>query len=427
MVAWLGICIIFTQKLQPTKDAEQSLDPDHPLQKGVTILNEKFPTVQRDPSTKIHFIWGLNDVDRNGVNQLFRPEFVGEPSFVEGFEFNEECQGRMLEVCETLRTDDGLESLIKRIDGLRSVNCFVEELGAYNALGALSSDGKCDEMKSGLWRSGDWQVASNDLSSTMASFVDTESCYGDDTNMHGRYSDTMGWDGSRLRYAGISLESNLLDPWSTLPEEDVREHYDKFMEYKTAFDQALQESCQGEAIMTDLDQKFIFMNNQKIYRTSAISGSLLGVGIAFVVLLLSTGMFHIAFFATLSIASVLFSVLGSVTMMGWTIGTNEAILVSILAGFSVDYSLHLAHAYIHAEKGSVADRTKEAFGDMGTSVFSGMLTSIVASIPLFLCTLTFFAKFGTFLCLTIVFSWIFANFGFMGLLAHFQIPMDRSR
>ena len=40
-----------------------------------------------------------------------------------------------------------------------------------------------------------------------------------------------------------------------------------------------------------------------------------------------------------------------------------------------------------------------------------------ASLPLFVCTLQFFAKFGTFLCLTIVFSWIFANFGFMSILA----------
>jgi predicted RND superfamily exporter protein len=84
-------------------------------------------------------------------------------------------------------------------------------------------------------------------------------------------------------------------------------------------------------------------------------------------------------------------------MMGWTLGTNESILVSILAGFSVDYVVHLAHAYVHAE-GDVQERTKEAFGDMGISVFSGMLTSVVASIPLFMCTLTFFAKFGTCEC-----------------------------
>ena len=357
------------------------------------------------------------------MRQLFDPNFVGRHSFVKDFAFDQQCQKGMLEVCDTLRTDGGLESLIKRKDGLRSVSCFVEELGAYNELG---TDGTCDEMKVGTWRSSDWQVPSSELRSTMTDFVENTSCYSGATGtMHDHYKSTMGWDGTYLRYAGVSLESNLLNPWSTLPEEEVRKHYEELLEYKKIFDQELQEACQGESIMTDLDQQFIFMNNQKIYRTSAVSGSLLGVLLAFIVLLVSTRRLHIAFFATLSIASVLFSVIGSVTMMGWTLGTNEAILVSILAGFSVDYVVHLAHAYVEAE-GSVTERTVDAFGDMGISVFSGMLTSVIASIPLFMCTLTFFAKFGTFLCLTIVFSWFFANFGFMSLLAQFQIPMEKA-
>ena len=32
-------------------------------------------------------------------------------------------------------------------------------------------------------------------------------------------------------------------------------------------------------------------------------------------------------------------------------------------------------------------------------------------------------KFGTFLCLTIAFSWLFANFGFMSVLAQLKIPI----
>lgn len=44
--------------------------------------------------------------------------------------------------------------------------------------------------------------------------------------------------------------------------------------------------------MTDLDEKFVFMNNQGIYVRSAIQSSLLGVAIAFVVLLVSTRVFH---------------------------------------------------------------------------------------------------------------------------------------
>ena len=166
---------------------------------------------------------------------------------------------------------------------------------------------------------------------------------------------------------------------------------------------------------------FELLQNQKIYRTQARSGSFIGVSIAFVVIFATTRKLHIAFFSSATILFILVGVIGTTTMIGWTLGVIEAILIAILAGFSVDYVIHLAHAYVHAE-GSVEERIIEAYQDMGVSVFSGMLTSVVASIPLFFCTLVFFSKFGTFLCLTIVTSWIFANFGFIAWLMIWHKP-----
>ena len=158
------------------------------------------------------------------------------------------------------------------------------------------------------------------------------------------------------------------------------------------------------------------MNNQRIYRTSAVQGALLGCLIAFFVLLVSTQNIIIAIFSTGNIVAVLCGVVGFVTVIGWTLGTTTAILISILAGFSVDYVVHLAHAFV-STPGSQELKIRGAFADMGVSVFSGMLTSIVASLPLFMCQIKFFSAFGTFLCCTIAFSWVYANFFFMGLLA----------
>ena len=110
----------------------------------------------------------------------------------------------------------------------------------------------------------------------------------------------------------------------------------------------------------------------------------------------------VAFFACLTIMSVLISVVGTMVMMGWELGSIESTLIGIIAGFSVDYVVHLAHAYEIAQ-GDAYARITEAFGDLGISVFNGMITSVVASIPLFFCQLQFFAKFGTFLCLVIAF------------------------
>ena len=100
-------------------------------------------------------------------------------------------------------------------------------------------------------------------------------------------------------------------------------------------------------MMPEDESKFVFMNNPKVYRTSAIRGALIGVAIAFVVLLAATRDIILAGLATTSILCSMMSVIGLVTMAGWYLGSIEAILISILAGFSVDYVVHLTHAYSH--------------------------------------------------------------------------------
>ena len=423
LIAWIVVASIYTSQLKPTTSAEQFFDENHPLQIGITILTEQFQRTQEDESTKIHFLWGLNEISRGGVNQLLDPEYVGDASFSSDFVFDESCQTALLSACTALRTDEDLEDFIMRIDGFRSVDCFVDQFGSYS----VNPNATCLDTRIGLWRQQDWFVNPSDLDTFMPDFVNSTACGGGvvgDEKIQSYYSDVLGWNGTDLKYVGISVDSAVLSPRGVLAEDTVRVIYDKFIEVAQDLDVTLESACKTKTLMTDLDQKFVFMNNQRLYRTSAVSGSMIGVVFAFVVLFISTRKLHIALFATLCILSVLLGVIGSVTMLGWTLGTIEAILISILAGFSVDYVIHLAHAYYHAE-GDVNERVIAAYGDMGISVFSGMLTSVVASIPLFFCTLTFYEKFGTFLCLTIVLSWIFANFGFMCLLASFKISMDR--
>jgi len=260
----------------------------------------------------------------------------------------------------------------------------------------------------------------------MERFLKERTCFDEDgtETIAGRYANEMGWDGKTMKYAAISVSSNILTPFSFDSEQNTRREYDQFIKIGNEANKILSQKCGGNVIITDLNEKFVFMNNQSIYVQTALQSSILGVVIAFVVLLVSTRVFHLAFFASVSIISVLVSVVGVMVMLGWKLGSIESILIGIIAGFSVDYVVHLAHAYEIAE-GDTYERVTEAFADLGISVFNGMVTSVAASIPLFFCQLQFFAKFGTFLCLTIAFSWIFANFGFMSVLASLKIPVKK--
>jgi len=423
-LTWLAVAIWKMSQLEATKESEQFLDEEHPLQKSISLLDKHFPTADDDLGLKVHYVWGLDEVDRTGVNLLLDPENFGSPSFVPGFEFNEQCQTDLLGFCDKLKTDPQYNDLIKRKNGLGSVFCFVEELASYNVKGNMDD---CDYVKQGLWRNETWQVNTTDLATIMPDFLKQKSCMDENgrETISGRYQDEIGWNGLALMYVSVSTESNVLDPFGIDGEATTRAEYKQFIDIAEEQEQIISKSCGGSVIMTDLDRKFVFMNNQAIYVQSAIQSAVLGVAIAFGVLLISTRVFHLALFASLSIMSVLISVVGTMVMMGWTLGSIESTLIGIIAGFSVDYVVHLAHAYEIA-KGDTYARITEAFSDLGISVFNGMITSVAASIPLFFCQLQFFAKFGTFLCLTIAYSWIFANFGFMTLLAQLKIPLKES-
>ena len=75
----------------------------------------------------------------------------------------------------------------------------------------------------------------------------------------------------------------------------------------------------GKCFQTDLERKWTFMNNQGIYVTSAVSGSLVGLALAFVVIGTATRSVRVSLSATATIACTLVSVIGFMTMMGWKV------------------------------------------------------------------------------------------------------------
>ena len=87
-----------------------------------------------------------------------------------------------------------------------------------------------------------------------------------------------------------------------------------------------------------------------------MNGVALGTGVAFIVLLGAIGLPVVAILATCSIIGTLISVVGTVTYMGWTLGSFEAIVFSVISGFSVDYVVHIAHAFKHTDPGSWENR-----------------------------------------------------------------------
>lgn len=439
---WLFVAMYYMTKLEPTKKAEQFLDDEHPLQKAITILNEGFPVASDDRGAKMYFIWGIKDVDRTGVSQMFDDPgfgdpFVGVPVFDEEWKLTQACQAKIYNYTEAVRSPLNDEKYFDFVKvggaGMRAVSNWMDEMVDWTKGGDTGPFDSTTCKRNTLGRPSSFPVPDNEMEEALVRFAHQPSClesapypgafiidtYKETSRGSGLEASEFGFDGEKLKMASISMESKVLDPWSEIAEDLAMEQYKFFMAEADYINSIMGDEC-GDVMMTDADQKFILMNNQKIFRTSAITGAMIGCAIAFLVIFVSTMNPVIAAFATFSITCVLCSVVGAVTMRGWTLGTTTAILISILAGFSVDYVVHLAHAYVETP-GNSEQRVRGAFSDMGVSVMSGMITSVLASLPLFLCKIKFFSAFGTFLCATIGFSWIYANFMFMGLMATFDV------
>jgi len=154
-LSWVGISIWQATKIEPTKENEQFLDENHPLQKSISILDKEFPTANDDIGMKVYYAWGLGLVDRTGVNRLLEPDNFGVPTFDSNFDFNDQCQVELLSFSDRLKTDPKYRGLIKRKNGVGQVYSFIEELAAFNVYGNLNT---CTEVEKGDWRSADWQI-----------------------------------------------------------------------------------------------------------------------------------------------------------------------------------------------------------------------------------------------------------------------------
>ena len=139
---------------------------------------------------------------------------------------------------------------------------------------------------------------------------------------------------------------------------------------------------------------------------------------SFFVLLVATRNLITAFYAILTIAFIIVSVLGfCAAALGYALGVVETIAAVCVIGFSVDYTVHLAHMYHECPTTDRVESACFAALHMGGTVFGGAVTTVGSGLMLFGCVMTFFTKMGTIMCLTIFLSYIFSMFFFLPLLA----------
>ena len=168
--------------------------------------------------------------------------------------------------------------------------------------------------------------------------------------------------------------------------------------------------------------EFLWTYTFEALRASLFEGLAICFPLAFVVLLFSTENLLVAFYAIVGIALIVASVLGTIEYVyGWDLGVVESLMGNLVVGFSVDYTIHLGHMFVAADREhdlqNSLDRFSFAIRKMGGTVIGGAVTTLGAGLFMLPCQLVSLNKLGLLMVTTILFSLLY-SFGFvMPLLA----------
>jgi hypothetical protein len=144
-----------------------------------------------------------------------------------------------------------------------------------------------------------------------------------------------------------------------------------------------------------------WMVASKVFLESALTNAAIALFIAFVVIASMTLNYKLTGLVFTGLFVILAMVCLLMTLCGWKIGIIEAVGISVATGMSVDYVLHLSHAYNHQPAGLAPDRVRGALQEMGVSILSGCCTTWIACIALYCCEFSWFKLFGCFVTMVI--------------------------
>ena len=413
--------------LEVPKDPEQWFPGSHMFQQYQDIGSSKVMLGGGAGSVlDVNIVWGLAGLDDTGTDSWL-PSDLGVPVYDAAFDLSTAAaQAWLMQTYESLKTApcdakacDG-DVLVNPLRAIRNV------LAETDATGALA-----DGFYVWLRQQDASYAAAHPVSAPVTGddFNEKLCVYSKLDTAKMRYPSHVGYftnDCSETptpapKYILIEATSSIRMPQAALDFQGAQKEWAKFTDSVNA--NAPAELAGAKETSTNVFWLW------SVTSLSLMDNVYLGLAVCFpgvfFVLTLSTGNVVLAFYSTVTIAGIVSTVIGigAGGIMGWDLGTTEAIAAVITIGFSVDYCVHLANAYIENDAKDRETRTRIALTTMGISVTAGAITTIIAGAFLGLCILTFFVKFSFLICWTIISSYLWAV-GFFGALCMAMGPAN---
>lgn len=378
VLAFFGVLIIifvsFAAQLEPDDEPTQFVPKDFPILRYIDARDERFLQLSQtslDDTIQsvvlITFVWGLAPPYVSGGHAVFDEDFdMSSP----------EVQEYLLEVCEDTRLDEHREFVIEG-----EVRCYIDGFKSY--VESLGHSFPVTDRQNFTELTQDYVDENPELIENGFIGIELEEPY-------------------TVRY--VAQEHG-----ATLNPRSAAEVSRRYFDYWTDFlDSHTTPSGGGDPYHTAV--RWEDMETEEVLLQTALTGFSLSVTLAFIIILLSTGNWIMAFVSIFTILSIASAILGTMVMMGWKLGIIESVIVTVIIGLAVDYIVHLANSYMEAPAKTRFERTQHALTEMGISVLSASITTVGSALFLTGAVVVFFVQFGIFLALTIFYSALFGFF-----------------
>ncbi|WAR18662.1 DISP1-like protein [Mya arenaria] len=210
--------------------------------------------------------------------------------------------------------------------------------------------------------------------------------------------------GNNIRYVGIQVNTTLR--YQTLGYSEGIPVMDLWEEFVTSEMASMPTEMKNGFQVTRYIWHWLIVS--QMLAQNAIYGIAIGVSLAFPILVLATGNVVTGFLATLSMCCSTVCVIGVIPLGGWKLGVLVSLNMCMVVGLTVDYVVHLAEGYSLSLHKDRRMRVRDMLDEMAVSVFFGAITTLGASLFMFLAQLSFFLQFGIFMFSTIGFSLFFS-------------------
>lgn len=425
---------------------------DHMYQQIVDSMAE-FASAAEDQYIPVKIVFGLGDMDRS-EKSFWDATDRGFVKFDDTLDLSTaEAQRFFLDTCDRLTTEpcslkgclgDTLvfpleaDEICSATDVFSpQAQCFSTAADACTQTSSQTDQATCEAAgackwagdectKRNVWKDGkcwmqqfkDWCGSSGFQGGTGSTVAPTGECTGagfltnlvtfrEETDpLGGAYTKSVGIVDGALKYAQITVRSTLQEFQPNAVTEPVFDAFETLCESL----QASAPASIGKKIMHSGGIFWTWTFTEKQLVTNVFTGFAICFPSAYIVLLIATRNLSIATIAIVAVMGIVASVLGFCHWaMGWGLGIAESIAAVIVIGFSVDYVVHLSHVYVDAGHRDPPLTTREervtfALKSMGSTVFSGAVTTFGSGMFLVFTQLIFFVKFSVLIMVTIASS-----------------------